>query len=304
MPAKTKTVFITLVLCIACLSSACSSGYVKRMTEVAKLRQDLMDRYEEKEVNVGLQNSVFLSIAFVNSEMNQKDSGKRAARAQEVAKFVVKTFPSIGNIKSIWIMFVASETRWIVFHSRRSLGHFIFNNRGELINTNNGIGSEENPLSPIVRFNPTSNETDISLTRVQLEGDLNHGIALVPHFTAAGNGRDPNGKISAPALVGFDFASYADPKLFSSDSSLEIVCDGQTNFSGKAHLLLPGDSRSEGNSAQFLTAQIPFAQFAKMGESRSVKVKLNARQFDLSPEAIAALRRMAAYVTPPLRTVG
>jgi len=213
MPAKTKTVFITLVLCIACLSSACSSGYVKRMTEVAKLRQDLMDRYEEKEVNVGLQNSVFLSIAFVNSEMNQKDSGKRAARAQEVAKFVVKTFPSIGNIKSLWIMFVASETRWIVFHYRRSLGHFIFNNRGELINTSNGIGSEENPLSPIVRFNPTSNETDISLTRVQLEGDLNDGIALVPHFTAAGNARSKREDIGA-GFCGTRFCILRGPKDF------------------------------------------------------------------------------------------
>jgi hypothetical protein len=285
-------------------SQACSSGYVKRLTEVAKLRQDLMDKYQEKEVNVDLQNSVFLSIAFVNSEMNQADSGKRAARAQEVAKFVVKTFPSVGQIKSIWIMFMASETRWIVFHSRKSLGHFIFNNRGELINTSNGIGSDENPLSPIVRFNPTSNETDISLTRIQLVGNLSDGIALVPYFTAKGDARDPNGKVTAPAFVVFDFASYADQRIFSSDSHLEIVCDGKTEFSGKAHLLSPQDSASKGNNGQFLTAEIPFAQFAKMGDASSLKVKLDAKQFDVSPEAIAALRRMAAYVTPPLRTGG
>ena len=110
--------------------------------------------------------------------------------------------------------------------------------------------------------------------------------------------RDPNGDVKAPAFVVFDFASYADQKIFSSDSDLEIVCDGKTNFSGKAHLLLP-NSVSEGGNAQFLTAQIPFEQFAKMGDARSLKVKLNARQFDLSPEAIAALRRMAAYVSQP-----
>ena len=120
-----KTVFIALVLCAVCFSQACSNGLVKRLTEVAKLREDLMDKYQEKEVNVDLQNSVFLSIAFVNSPLNQDDAGKRAARAQEVAKFAVKSFPSIGKVKSIWIMFVSLETHWIVFHSRRSLGHFI-----------------------------------------------------------------------------------------------------------------------------------------------------------------------------------
>jgi len=297
-----KTVFIALVLCAVCFSQACSNGLVKRLTEVAKLREDLMDKYQEKEVNVDLQNSVFLSIAFVNSEMNREDSGKRAARAQEVAKFVVKTFPSIGKIKSIWIMFMASETRWIVFHSRRSMGHFVFNNRAEII-VNNGINSSDDPLSPLVRFNPTRDETDISLTRIQLGGDLKQGIALVPYFTAKGDARDPNGKVAAPAFVVFDFASYADRRVFSSDSHLEIVCDGKTDFSGKAHLLSPQNS-SEGNNAQFLTAQIPFAQFAKMGEASSLKVKLDATQFDVSPEAIAALRRMAAHVLPPPGTGG
>ena len=298
MPSKTKTVFIALILCAACLSNACSNGFVKRLTEAAKLRQDLMDKYQEKEVNVDLQNSVFLSIAFVNSPLNQEDAGKRAARAQEVAKFAVKSFPSIGKVKSIWIMFVSLETHWIVFHSRRSLGHFIFNNRGELI-TNNGMNSSDDPLSPIVRFNATSNETDISLTRIQLEGDLKQGIALVPYFTAKGDARDLNVKVAAPAFVVFDFASYADRRIFSSDSDLEIVRDGKTDFSGKAHLLSPQNSGSQGNNAQFLTAQIPFVQFAKMGEARSLRVKLNAKQFDVSPDAIAALRRMAAYVSQP-----
>jgi hypothetical protein len=101
MPAKMKTVFITLVLCVACLSNACSSGIVKRLAEAAKLRQDLMDKYQEKEVNVDLLNSVFLRIAFVNSLLNQQDSDMRSRRAQEAAKFVVKTFPSIEKINHL-----------------------------------------------------------------------------------------------------------------------------------------------------------------------------------------------------------
>ncbi|HBB93760.1 MAG TPA: hypothetical protein DC054_00055 [Blastocatellia bacterium] len=269
------------------------------MTEAAKLRQDLMDKYQEKEVNVNLPSSVFLTISFVDSALNQEDADKRAARAQDAAKFVVKSLPSIGKIKTIWIMFVATERRWIVFHYHRSLNEYTFNNRGEPIATIR-MNTSDDLLSPIVRFNPTSNETDISVTRVQLEGDLNHGIALVPHFTASGNAGDPNAKVMAPAFVVFDFASYADRRIFSSDSDLEIISDGQTDFSGKAHLLSPDLARAS-NNAQFLTAQIPFEQFAKMGAARSLKVKLNGRQFDVSPEAIAALRRMAAYAMPPVR---
>src|SRR2546421_7735000 len=105
VPAKMKTVFITLVLCAACFSQACSNGMVKRLAEAAKLRQDLMDKYQETEVNVDLRNSGFLTISFVNSPLNQEDTDKRAFRAQEAAKFVVKSLPSIGKIKTIWIMF-------------------------------------------------------------------------------------------------------------------------------------------------------------------------------------------------------
>lgn len=299
MPARTKTVFIALVFFAACLSNACSTGFVKRRTEAAKLSQDLMDKYQEKEVNVNLPSSAFLIISFVDSALNQEDAGKRAARAQETAKFVARKFPSIATVQTIWIMFVATERRWIAFHYQRLLNEYSFNNRGELMATIR-MNTSEDLLSPIVRFNPTANETDISVTRVQLEGDLNHGIALVPHFTARGNAGDPNAKVMAPAFVVFDLASYADRRIFSSDGDLEIISDGQTDFSGKAHLLSP-DLASESNKAQFLTAQIPFEQFAKMGAAHSVKVKLNARQFDLSPEAIAALRRMAAYAMPRVR---
>ena len=227
-----KKVFIALVLFAACLSNACSNGFVKRMTEAAKLRQDLMDKYQEKEVNVNLPSPAFLTISFVDSALNQEDAGKRAARAQEAAKFVAKNFPSIAKIQTIWIMFVATERRWIVFHYHRSLNEYSFNNRGELIATIR-MNTSDDPLSPIVRFNPTSNETDISVTRVQLEGDLNHGIALVPHFTASGNAGDPNAKVIAPAFVVFDFASYADRRIFRPTAIWKLLLMARPIFPGK-----------------------------------------------------------------------
>jgi hypothetical protein len=149
----------------------------------------------------------------------------------------------------------------------------------------------------VVRFSAARNETDVSITRLQLEGDMNHGIALVPHFTFKGNLRDSN-RI-APDSVVFDFASYADRKVFPADAKLDIRCDEVVVFSGSARLLSPQDSASEGSTAQFLTAQIPFAQFSKMGKARQVRLKLEIKDFDLSPEDIDSLREMSAYLPQP-----
>src|SRR5712664_2113131 len=56
-----------------------------------------------------------------------------------------------------------------------------------------------------------------------------------------------------PELVGFDFASYADRKIFTAHTKLEIRCDDKLIFGGDARLLSPADSASDGSTAQFLT---------------------------------------------------
>jgi len=288
-----KKIPLILALCVPLLAFACSGGFVKSLGDMARLRKQLLDKYHDPDVGVSLQNSRYLSIVFVNSPLNQQDNTKRAKRAQETVKFVMANFPTIDKIQNIWIMFVASESRWIFYHHSRSIDAFVFDKNGEEIN-NPGRSESEDARAPVVKFNAARNETDVSITRIQLEGDLNHGIALVPHFTVRGNARNPNGKTAAPALVGFDFASYADRKIFSVHTKLEIRCDDQLTFAGDAHLLSPEDSGSDGSTAQFLTAQIPFAQFAQMGNAREVKINLGRKQFTLTPEDIDALRRMAA----------
>ena len=39
-------------------------------------------------------------------------------------------------------------------------------------------------------------------------------------------------------------------------------------------------------------------QFIKIGEAHKVRIKLNAKQYDLSPEAIAAFKRLGGLVNP------
>src|SRR5205823_14109979 len=105
---RSNLCLIALVLWgIVCLSS-CSNGFVKNFAEAGKLQQQLRDKYPEKEINVSLRNSGYLTISFVDSPLNHQDSARRAARAEEVARFVVKNFPSIGKIHIISIFFLES----------------------------------------------------------------------------------------------------------------------------------------------------------------------------------------------------
>jgi hypothetical protein len=274
---------------------------MKGLGDLHKLQQQLIEKYQEKNVSVRLQNSTYLAVTFINSPLNQQESTKREARAAQTAQFVVKNFAAIRELQAIWIIFMSSESRFVFFHSYRSLNAFGFNNRGESLRqtvVTAPAAENENPLSPNVRFSTARNETDISLTRVQLNGDLNHGIALVPYYTAKGDARGPGKVAIAPRFGTFDFASYADRPLFSGDSKLEIICDGQIQYSGSAHLLSPKDSGSEGSTAQFLRTEIPFDQFVKIGAARKATIKLNGKPYDLSPEAIVAFRRLGQLVNP------
>ena len=297
MPSLPRSTTIILVLCSFLLACSCSSGLVKSLRDTARLRQQLIDKYHEQDVNVTLQNSRFLSIVFINSPLNQKDNAERARRAQDTAAFVVANFPAINRIENIWVHFIESESHFIVYHYRRSLGFFAFDRNGVAVNS--GRTREEDLRTPVVRYNAARNQTDVSITRLQLEGDMNHGIALVPHFTITGNARDTNSKLVAPDWVGFDFASYADRKVFAGNSRLEIRSDDVLAFTGDARLLAAQDSASEGSTAQFLTAQIPFQQFSKIANAQDVRIKLATKQFQLSPEDVNSLRAMRAYVPQP-----
>ena len=109
MPPQLRTALLTSVLCASLLGSACSSGLIKSLGDLAKLRQQLIDKYHEPDINVNLQNSRYLSIVFINSPLNQQAPAVRAKRAQETAKFVVSHYPAIGEIGNIWS--VLSRTR-------------------------------------------------------------------------------------------------------------------------------------------------------------------------------------------------
>jgi hypothetical protein len=175
MSSQWKKAAISLALVSGLLTGDCSSGLIRSLAGLNALRQQLIEKYHE-DVGVNLQNSRFLSIVFTNSPLNQQDSAKRAQRASETARFVALNYEGIKGIERIWIYFVAAETRYIVVHYSRSIDAFGFDKNGAAVTDESR--PEEDLLTPVARFNSSRNETDVSITRIQLDGDMKGNYPL------------------------------------------------------------------------------------------------------------------------------
>ena len=301
MSSRSKKAVISWALVSVLMTSACSNGLIKSYAGLNALRQHLIEKYHE-DVSVILQNSRFLNIAFTNSPLNQQDSVMRKQRAAETARFVALNYSGIKEVDRIGIYFMASETRYIVVHYITSIDAFSFDKNGVAVAfaPNPEVApSHEDLRTPVARFNPSRNETDVSITRIQLDGDMNHGIALVPHFTVSGDARRSDTATTAPESVVFDFASYADKPFFSDNAKLEIYCDDRLALNGLARLISGKPSEKDQGPGQFLSVQISFKLFKRMAESRNVRIVLGPKRFDLLPDDIAALGAMSAYVHQP-----
>lgn len=295
--SRSRQSTIVILLCVL-LAASCSTGLVKTLKDLNAIRQHLIQKYHD-EVGVNLTNSKFLSIVFVNSPLNKMDDAARAERAQEAALFVSRNYEGIKSIQAIWISFVATETHFIFFHKTEGMGAFGFTRDGKPLP---GSGGENDPLASVAKFSTTGNQTDISVTRIQLEGNMDEGVALVPHFTVSGDARQSTAP--APEYVILDFAFYSRQPVFTKNPDLEIACDDRSIVKGPAQLMPSSASGSDESIAQFLTVRISFKSFSRMAGAQKVRINLGAKRFDLKPEDIDALSRMAAYVTPPSAGAG
>jgi hypothetical protein len=297
-----KSVAAAVAIGSAVLITACSSDLVKSLSGVNALRQKLIDKYGDQ-VTVNLHNSRYLQIVFVNSPLNKQDRPKRIERARETARFVAQNYEGIKSIDTVWISFLASETRFIVFHYTQGIDSFGFNHNGDSLDAQSvrdgTVVDDESPSdlrAPVAQYDQRTNETDISITRIQLEGDMDRGVVLVPHFTVTGDARQSGTVKSRPDFVVFDFAVYADQPTFHDTPALEVYCDDRSVWKGEASLVPTRDSGFDGTVGQFLSVHVSFKLFEQMANSRRVRIGLGSKQFELLPEDISALKKMTAYV--------
>lgn len=291
-------------IALLCLLTASCSNFVKSMSGMNALRGHLIQKYGDQ-VNLNLRNSHYLNVVFINSQLNHEDRVKRLERAQDAARFVALNYDDIKSIEQVWISFVATETRYLVIHYTRGLDSYGFDRNGasldgQTIRNDAAVFDESryesDARAPVARYSEATNKTDISITRIQLEGDMKRGVALVPHFTVSGDARILGAATTAPDFVVFDFASYFDKPAFTASPALEIYCDGKLALKGFAQLMPTTASGMEESVGQFLSVQVSFKLLQRMASSRRVRIILGQKQFELLPDDIHALARMAAYV--------
>lgn len=298
-----ENILAGVVLGGALLFTACAGDLVKSLSGLNSLRQKLTEKYGDQ-VTVNLQNSRYLQVIFVNSHLNKQDRAKRTERARDTARFVALNYEGIKSIDAVWVSFLASETRFIVFHYNQGIDSFGFDRNGasldaQSVRDGTVVYDESRHSSdlrtPVARYNEQTNETDISVTRIQLEGDMTRGVVIVPHFTMTGDARQSGTVTSRPDFVVFDFAAYADKPTFYDTPALEIYCDDRLALKGEAALVPTSESPNQ-PVAQFLSAHVSFKLFERMANSKRVRIVLGSKQFELLPDDIGALKQMTAYV--------
>jgi hypothetical protein len=281
-------------LLLAASLSGCGKEMFKSLGEMARLRTELIKEFHEEEITVVVRNSTMLGVTFTNSKLNDQSNLKRMERAQETALFVKGHYAGMDRIERVWVSFVAHETRYLIVNYTRGIDTYLFDKKGSLLSPPAQYGLQPDPKpddEARANYSPYRNETDVQITRLQLSGDLNHGVALVPNFTLHGDATTADHSMAAPRSVNFTFASYAPEKVFKTDVPFGITADGKMIYSSMAH---NSSTTTEGGN-EFLTQMIPFPQFLEMTRARKASLKLADKEYRLTDRQLGGLRQMASY---------
>jgi hypothetical protein len=285
---------VLLLPSLALLLCFCGcKNVINSLGELGQLRSDLIKEFHEADITVALNNSTVLTVSFINSPLNEAPTEARFKRAQETAVFIKRRYAGINGVEHMLIRFMQHETRMFVDYTQEIDG-FVFGKNAVLIGAPPGGNPDEyfkTDEDVTVSYNATSNESEIRIARMQLEGDMDKGVALSPHFKVRGDATTAGHALGIPGSVVFNFSSFAPAKIFKNDPPLKIVADGGTVFSDKAHNL---SSAAEGGN-EFLVQAIPLDQFLKLAAARTVVLGLGPKEYLLSAKHLKSLREMADY---------
>jgi hypothetical protein len=237
-------IFLSLLLLCFC---GCKDT-INSLGELGQLRNDLIKEFHESNITVSLNNSTNLAVTFTNSPLNAGLSYDRFRRAQETALFIKRRYAGIGRIETMLIKFMTQETR--------EIDGFVFGKNASLIGAPPGDDPQNafNDEQDVgVTYNATRNESEVRVRQIQLEGDMEKGLALSLHFKIRGDATTAGHASGIPASIVFTFSSFAPAKVFQTDPQLKLVADGAVIFSDKAHNL---NSSSEGGRREFSCAWV------------------------------------------------
>jgi hypothetical protein len=289
--------YLVLLAPLACLLLASCGKQPATVSELASLQRDIVRMYGENGVNVNLSEEVSLTVTFINSPLNSKTQDDRARRAQETAVFVKQHYPSIQKLEEIWVVFLRQETRFVVITTSYWMDYFGFDKGARPLPMPNEDPSEagsDGALKPTAVYSPSLNETDISINRLQLEGDMSQGVAVAPHFVISGDVTGVRLSGVAPKSVSFDFASYSEKSMFPGKIEIVFLADGKVVYQKQD--TFSTSKSADGGYSEFLLVQVPYEAFRRMIAGTTLTIRLGDREFLLNKGQLNALRSMIDYV--------
>ncbi len=128
------------------------------------------------------------------------------------------------------------------------------------------------------------NQITVQVMPLQVYGDLNNGIVMVPNYISWGK------KIIAPKWIDLEFISYSEKgPLFLHDRQLLIYLEDKILYSGRLKLSLL--KRSSGTpTTEVISQRIPYSQFVQLTDGAGVKIKIGKIEFTLTQEHLESLR--------------
>ena len=299
MTLSSRSLSLTLVTVVSCLLATGCAQVVTSLGEISKLQAEIVKEYGEPGVNVNLNNSNVLTVTFINSQLNAKGPAERAKRAQQTAEFVKQHYLSIAKLDEIWVGFFRQQTRYIVVTYNEGLGFFGFDKNARALREREEFRavvktSDPDPY-PTVVYSPSLKQTEISIMRLQLEGDLNNGLAIAPHFTVPGDVTGLRRSAAKPKSIGIDFASYSLNSQFPGETKLVFSADNRVVY--KTTGVFSTSKQTNGNFSEFLLVQVPYPAFRRLAMGEKLIISLGDKQYELTDEQCAGLREMTRYVS-------
>jgi hypothetical protein len=294
MYSSSRSASLISSLLLLCLLAAGCGQVVKSLGELSQLQAALVKEFKEEGINVRLNNNTSLSVTFINSLLNSQTAEERQQRAQRTALFVTQHYPSIANIDAIWVAFQRVETRFVIVTYSESVGFFGFDKRGQPLR-------EEPPpepkrvdeTRPAATYDPKRKQTDVAVRQMQLEGDINNGLSVIPHFTVAGDASSVRRSTSCPDSVRFDFSSFSEKSMFPGAPTFTFLADGKVMFAIPQQF---STSKFDERFTEFASIGVPYQTFRRMTAGKKLKLTIGDREYAFTENQLNALREMTNFV--------